>query len=167
MIVIDYLQLMTGDKKVGSREQEISQISRQLKNLAMELDVPIIALSQLSRDVEKRNGEPMLSDLRESGAIEQDADVVCFLFKPSEAQIAEDPNLTTMRYLKIAKQRDGFLNKINLDFRGDIQLFRLASDAERGIAEVTKKHGPGAWRPVANPDLFTEPSRKNYEEDLF
>src|SRR5688572_11899512 len=92
LIIIDYLQLMTAGSegnKMGNREQEISSISRSIKSIAKELDVPIIALSQLSRAVETRGGDkrPMLSDLRESGAIEQDADLVCFLYRPEYYKI--------------------------------------------------------------------------------
>src|SRR5215207_3889620 len=95
LIIIDYLQLMsgTGENRNGNREQEISNISRNLKSLAKELQVPIIALSQLSREVEKRkdgNKMPQLSDLRESGAIEQDADMVCFLYRPEYYDITQD-----------------------------------------------------------------------------
>ena len=84
MIIVDYLQLMQGPKGVESRQQEIATISRSMKALAKELDIPIVALSQLSRAVEQRTGSkrPQLSDLRESGAIEQDADVVLFLYRP-------------------------------------------------------------------------------------
>src|SRR5260370_14202357 len=84
MVVVDYLQMMQGPRDVESRQQEISFISRSLKALAKELDVPLVALSQLSRAPEQRGGEhrrPQLSDLRESGAIEQDADVVCFIYR--------------------------------------------------------------------------------------
>src|SRR5262249_61229086 len=82
LLIIDYLQLMTGRGRIESRQQEVSQISRELKGLAKELDIPIIALSQLSRAPETRGGDhkPQLSDLRESGAIEQDADVVCLIY---------------------------------------------------------------------------------------
>src|SRR5690606_13451134 len=91
LIIIDYLQLMTGDEKRNSnREQEISSSSRGLKKLAKDLNVPVIALSQLSREIEKRTQKvPQLSDLRESGAIEQDADVVMFLYRPAEDEIKQ------------------------------------------------------------------------------
>ena len=93
LIVVDYLQLMTAgnNNKAGNREQEISMISRNLKSLAKELDIPVIALSQLSRAVETRGGtkRPQLSDLRESGAIEQDAAIVSFIFRPEYYQIEE------------------------------------------------------------------------------
>lgn len=111
-IIIDYLQLMSGDgKNRGNREQEIASISRGLKNLAKELDVPVIALSQLSRDVEKRpDKRPQLSDLRESGSLEQDADMVIFLFRPEYYGIELDEqgnSLKGVMELIIAKQRNG------------------------------------------------------------
>ena len=101
MIMIDYLQLMTTSEssKIGNREQEISTISRALKSIAKELNVPIIALSQLSRKVEDRGAskKPMLSDLRESGAIEQDADMVVFLYRPEYYNLDQDEDGNSMR----------------------------------------------------------------------
>lgn len=109
LIIIDYLQLMAGDSKSKNREQEISTISRQLKALAKELDVPVIALSQLSREIEKRGGTPKLSDLRESGAIEQDADIVAFISRPSKDDIQHDESVTNTGYIGISKHRNGAL----------------------------------------------------------
>lgn len=122
MIVIDYLQLMAGppNGKNGNREQEISAISRALKGLAKELHVPVIALSQLSRAVESRGGEkrPQLSDLRESGAIEQDADIVTFIYRPGYYGVSEGesdvPNDLTE--IILAKHRNGGLGTVNLRF---------------------------------------------------
>ena len=107
LIIVDYLQLMTGPKGVESRQQEISQISRSLKNLAKEIEVPILALSQLSRAVEQRTGskKPLLSDLRESGAIEQDADVVIFLYR--DEVYNKDADNEGKAEIIVAKQRNG------------------------------------------------------------
>ncbi|NBA75425.1 replicative DNA helicase [Emticicia sp. ODNR4P] len=126
MIVIDYLQLMSGDtggKGGGNREQEIATISRSLKQLAKELDVPVIALSQLSRAVETRGGDkkPQLSDLRESGSIEQDADMVMFIYRPEYYGITQDENgqsIAGMGELIIAKNRAGSLDTVQLRFIG-------------------------------------------------
>ncbi|MGG7665078.1 replicative DNA helicase [Dyadobacter sp. BHUBP1] len=131
MIVIDYLQLMTGDtggKSPGNREQEIAMISRSLKNLAKELDVPVIALSQLSRAVETRGGEkrPQLSDLRESGSIEQDADMVIFLYRPEYYGITEDEagnSVAGVGEVILAKNRAGSLDTIQLRFIGKYTKF--------------------------------------------
>lgn len=144
LIIVDYLQLMTPQEKSGNREQEISKISRGLKTLAMELDIPIIALSQLSREVEKRTGagkKPQLSDLRESGSIEQDADVVAFLWAPDENEILQDASLINRRYFRIAKQRNGMLTTAELDFKDEIQLFSSIQ------AEFPGMPG-GNWRAV-------------------
>ena len=122
LIVIDYLQLITRE----SRQQEVSDISRQLKMLARELDVPVIALSQLSRSVEQRpNKRPMMSDLRESGAIEQDADIVTFIYregyyKASEGKEEEDNGLTE---IIIAKHRNGATGEVNLAFEKNFSRF--------------------------------------------
>ena len=123
MVYIDYLQLMQGNtdqNRNGNREQEISYISRQLKALAKELEIPVMALSQLSRAVETRGGskEPMLSDLRESGAIEQDADIVMFIYRPEYYGIDEDDKGSTRgkAYINVAKHRSGATDKIRLNF---------------------------------------------------
>lgn len=126
LIIIDYLQLMeaNSNNKNGNREQEISKISRDLKKLAKDIQVPIIALSQLSREVEKRGkGQkvPQLSDLRESGAIEQDADAVIFLYRPPEDEVAEDSELKGKAMAKIAKNRNGSLESFAFQANDSIQ----------------------------------------------
>lgn len=130
MIIIDYLQLMTvgGETKGGNREQEISTISRSIKGIAKELDVPVIALSQLSRQVETRGGDkrPLLSDLRESGAIEQDADIVAFIYRPEYYNIDVDadgnPTQGTGTII-VAKHRNGALADVKLRFIGRLAKF--------------------------------------------
>lgn len=139
MIVIDYLQLMSGDSKSGgpggNREQEIASISRALKKIAKELSIPVIALSQLSRAVETRGGDkrPQLSDLRESGAIEQDADMVMFLYRPEYYGITQDEenNSTAgVGEVIIAKHRNGSLDTVKLRFIGRYTKF---TDLEFGV----------------------------------
>jgi replicative DNA helicase len=123
------------DRMNGSREQEIASISRSLKALANELKIPVVALSQLNRGVEKRKGEPpMLSDLRESGAIEQDADIVIFLHRQEdEDREAGPPGDTQQVQLIVAKQRQGPLATIDLVF------FRTSTF----FAEMDRRPGPG------------------------
>jgi len=130
MVIIDYLQLMTvgGSKGVGSREQEISTISRSIKEIAKELNVPMIALSQLSRSVEQRGGDkrPVLSDLRESGAIEQDADIVSFIYRPEYYGFDTDENGESNKgvgEIIIAKHRNGSLDSVRLRFIGEFARF--------------------------------------------
>ena len=122
MIIIDYLQLMTGSGKSESRQQEISDISRSLKALARELHVPVIALSQLSRAVEQRpDHRPMLSDLRESGAIEQDADVVMFIYR--DDYYNKDTEKKGIAEIIIAKQRNGPIGTVELVWLPDFTKF--------------------------------------------
>jgi replicative DNA helicase len=128
IILVDYLQLMTaGSENRGSREQEVSLISRSLKAIAKELDVPIIALSQLNRSVESREGKrPQLSDLRESGAIEQDADMVMFIHRPEYYGITEDDEGNSLRNVAeviIAKHRNGAVGDVRLTFRKELAKF--------------------------------------------
>lgn len=133
LIIVDYLQLMTGnDGKGGNREQEIAFISRSLKGVAKELDIPVIALSQLSRSVETRGGDkrPQLSDLRESGSIEQDADIVMFLYRPEYYNITEVPDkdgapmpAQGLGEVIIAKHRNGSLENVHLKFIGRFTKF--------------------------------------------
>jgi replicative DNA helicase len=129
--IIDYLQLMswTGDTK-GNREQEVSNISRSLKAIAKELNIPIIALSQLNRGVENRTGfqnkQPQLADLRESGAIEQDADIVAFIHRPEYYGFAEDEegnSLINVAKIIIAKHRNGALADLQLTFKKNFAKF--------------------------------------------
>ncbi|MGE0773145.1 MAG: replicative DNA helicase [Cyclobacteriaceae bacterium] len=127
LIVVDYLQLMKGDIG-GNREQEIASISRALKGIAKELEVPVIALSQLSRGVETRGGDkrPQLSDLRESGSIEQDADIVMFLYRPEYYKITVDEDgmpTQGMAEVIVAKHRNGSLDNVKLKFIGKYTKF--------------------------------------------
>ena len=131
-VIIDYLQLMNASGMAyGSREQEVSMISRSLKGLAKELNIPIIALSQLNRGVEARAGlegkRPQLSDLRESGAIEQDADMVCFIHRPEYYGLREDPStgrdLTGLAEIIIAKHRNGAVGDVWLAFKNNFVRF--------------------------------------------
>jgi replicative DNA helicase len=133
LIVIDYLQLMHGESK-NNREQEIATISRELKNLAQELEIPIVALSQLSRDGVKNSTwdvPPPISALRESGAIEQDADLILMLWGANDAELANDQSYEGKRRIRIMKQRNGSLMTCDLDFKNEIQLFKSIADIQR------------------------------------
>lgn len=154
LIIIDYLQLMSGvdDRNLKNREQEISNISRGLKRLAKELDLPIIALSQLSREPERRKGDskmPVLSDLRESGAIEQDADLVMFMYRPEYyGQESNEMGESTRgeTHLKIAKHRNGSLETLKFRAQLDIQKFEPWSELNFPSTLPGSK-----WRPVGEP----------------
>lgn len=152
LIVIDYLQLIQGDSS-KVREQQISDISRQLKKLASEIQVPIIALSQLSRESGVKNVTwefgPHVSSLRESGALEQDADVIAMLWGASDVDIQQDPSLAKRRKLRVAKQRNGVLGTVDLDFQNEIQLFQTII---------------GAHSPI---NCFTDSQPENNDEDVF
>ena len=124
LIVIDYLQLISGNGRSDSRQQEVSEISRNLKILAKEMDCPVIALSQLSRKVEERtNHEPQLSDLRESGSIEQDADIVMFLYREAYYKPDEEQSSTESVELSLKKHRNGEIGTIQLTFEKSCSLF--------------------------------------------
>ncbi|HMA43289.1 MAG TPA: replicative DNA helicase [Gemmatimonadales bacterium] len=129
MVVVDYLQLMQGPSNTENRQQEISYISRSLKALAKELDVPVVALSQLSRAPEQRTGEgrrPQLSDLRESGAIEQDADLVCFIYRPEMYEGPTDKegnSIEGLAELIVGKQRNGPTGTVELFFKKEYTRF--------------------------------------------
>ena len=174
LIVVDYLQLMTlgSSQKSGNREQEISTISRNLKALAKELDIPIIALSQLSRAVELRGGtkRPILSDLRESGAIEQDADIVSFLYRPEYYKIDEwddeerSPALGQAEFI-VAKHRNGGLSSIKLKFINSLGKFENLSSFENPFEYQSKINTDKK----VNPDQAFESGsyRSEEEDDLF
>lgn len=139
IVIIDYLQLMTsGSDNKGSREQEVSTISRSLKAIAKELNVPIIALSQLNRSVETRSNDkrPQLSDLRESGAIEQDADIVAFIHRPEYYGILEEDGITTkgLANIIVAKHRNGAVEDVKLKFIKELAKFQ---DMDKAIEDIT------------------------------
>ncbi len=152
LIVLDYLQLMTagGSQKGGNREQEISTISRNLKALAKELNIPVIALSQLSRAVETRGGSkrPILSDLRESGAIEQDADIVSFIYRPEYYKIDEwddeerTPTQGQAEFI-VAKHRNGGLDNIRLKFIAQLGKFDNLDDFDSPFEFQSKMNNDG------------------------
>ena len=160
MIFIDYLQLMTAKtEKNGNREQEISNISRSLKSLAKELNVPVLALSQLSRSVESRPGskKPILSDLRESGAIEQDADMVIFIYRPEYYGLSEDEDHSSTKgkaVINIAKHRNGKLGDVELRFVGQYARFEdLEQDYSKsfsGSDNASSSDQPAQFAPNSN-----------------
>jgi replicative DNA helicase len=131
LIIVDYLQLMTGDTRTDNRVQEVSYISRNLKVLARELNVPVLAAAQLSRAIEQRaDKEPQLSDLRESGSLEQDSDIVMFLYRPEAWE--NDESKKNLVKLRVAKHRNGPTDDVNLVFRSSLAKFENAAAWEQG-----------------------------------
>ena len=173
MVIIDYLQLMTagGAKGSGNREQEISTISRSIKEIAKELNIPIIALSQLSRSVEQRGGDkrPVLSDLRESGAIEQDADIVSFIYRPEYYGLMEDEEGNSNQGVSeiiIAKHRNGALDRIRLRFIGEYARFdNLESFTDDANIPAHTSLSANAEFDEPNPASYTIASKMNSFED--
>ncbi|SEP89517.1 replicative DNA helicase [Neolewinella agarilytica] len=170
MVIIDYLQLMsgTGESNKGmNREQEVSGISRALKGLAKELEVPVIALSQLSRAVETRGGDkrPQLSDLRESGSIEQDADMVMFLYRPEYYGIEEDEQGNSLKgtaTVIVGKNRHGEAKDIRLAFQNDFAKFSDLDDPDFNLLPddaISSQSGPAYGS-------TTIPSKMNTDEDI-
>ncbi|MDH5757472.1 MAG: replicative DNA helicase, partial [Nitrospinota bacterium] len=147
LVVVDYLQLMSSPGKTESRVQEISTITRQLKGLAKELNCPVIAVSQLSRKTEERQGaarRPVLSDLRESGSIEQDADLVLFVYREEYYQ-RDNPNVQGMAEIIIGKQRNGPLGTVKLAFLKDYTRFEdMANHPHPSSPVQGEAHGGAA-----------------------
>ena len=153
LIVVDYLQLMQVPGTTENRATEISTISRSLKALARELEVPIIALSQLNRSVEQRTEKkPMMSDLRESGAIEQDADVIVFIYR-EEVYDSETPR-KGIADINVAKQRNGPVGDFQLTFLGQVHALRELRAGNRGLRmtlrAVARNRYSGALPPTSN-----------------
>lgn len=127
LVVVDYLQLLSGGKRYGNRQEEVSDISRGLKALAKSLQVPVLALSQLKRGQDREDRQPMLSDLRESGAIEQDADVVMFIHRPNWGKMDLLPEERDQAEIHVAKQRNGPTDMIRMVFRSRLTRFEEAA----------------------------------------
>jgi len=174
LVVIDYLQLMSGDSSTkGNREQEIASISRALKNIAKELNVPVLALSQLSRAVETRGGDkkPQLSDLRESGSIEQDADQVIFLYRPEYYGLTEDEDgnpVTGVGEVILAKNRHGSLETVRLRFIGKYTKFCDLDDGFNAGGDGFMDNNslpPGNFSPMDSSGAITMGSKMNDRDD--
>ncbi len=178
MIIIDYLQLMNASgMKHGSRQEEVSTISRSLKGLAKELNIPVIALSQLNRGVESREGpdgkKPQLSDLRESGAIEQDADMVCFIHRPEYYKIKEVNGMSTegRAQVIIAKHRNGSVGDVMLEFKKDFAKFDNIDDTSLDnmrMDEFVTGEGPsdGVYQSRLNKSYGIAPPPESEMQDM-
>jgi replicative DNA helicase len=173
LVIIDYLQLMSAKdgKGGGNREQEISTISRSIKEIAKELNIPIIALSQLSRSVEQRGGDkrPILSDLRESGAIEQDADIVGFIYRPDYYGFLEDedgnPN-NGIGEIIIAKHRNGATDRVRLRFVQEYARFENIESFEGNSMNDTFKNAKNESYTITVPSNFDKVQDSSPEIDL-
>ncbi|MDE6008419.1 MAG: replicative DNA helicase, partial [Muribaculaceae bacterium] len=167
----DYLQLMNATGlKLGSREQEVSTISRSLKALAKELNIPIIALSQLNRSTETREDKrPVLSDLRESGAIEQDADIVCFIHRPEyytkSSEDAEGNDIRGLAQLIVAKHRSGAVGDVKLRFISKYAKFENWNDGYDAVQE-TLSQTPMKFGSKMNSD-YTDATSPNMDMNPF
>ncbi len=162
LLIIDYLQLMKGIKRTENRQQEVSEISRSLKGLAKELNIPVIALSQLSRQVEHRaDKRPQLADLRESGSIEQDSDVVIFIHRPEVYKKEPSPDELGIAELIIAKQRNGPTGTVKLSFIKELTRFENLSETyiERKVEEPADEY-------VIEDDKITFDDIDDYEFDF-
>ena len=160
IVIVDYLQLMTAGGDIrGNREQEVSMISRNLKAIAKEIDVPIVALSQLNRSVESREGKrPQLSDLRESGAIEQDADMVMFIHRPEYYGILNDQDGNSLKGIAeiiVAKHRNGAVGEFHLSFKAHLARFSdLESlNDESSISNLHDSKGRNIYHSKMNAEL--------------
>ncbi len=173
IVIIDYLQLMTagGSKGSGNREQEISTISRSIKEIAKELNVPVIALSQLSRSVEQRGGDkrPVLSDLRESGAIEQDADIVSFIYRPEYYGFLQDEDGNSNQgvgEIIVAKHRNGALDRVRLRFIGEYARFdNIEGYTEDANVPTQTNLNANTDFDIPNANSYTIPSKMNSFDD--
>jgi replicative DNA helicase len=171
LVMVDYIQLMTPDKarSSDSRQNEISDISRYLKILAKELNVPVLALSQLNRAVESRKGRPQLSDLRESGAIEQDADIVMFIHRPdknaTEKERAEGKIQENVAEILVEKHRNGPTGMVKLYFQGECTKF-LNLNEETGEPEEENENSARKSAIRADKDYEDLPIPPEKEEKL-
>ncbi len=172
LVMIDYIQLMTSNsgKKDENRQQEVSNISRMLKILAKEVDVPVLALSQLSRAIESRKGRPQLSDLRESGAIEQDADIVMFIHRPdrnaTEKEIAEGKVQKNVAEICVEKHRNGSTGLVKLFFKGECTKFVNLNDEtgepeEEGAKSTNSQPRDTGYEPLPEP-----PQESDFDKPL-
>jgi replicative DNA helicase len=170
LVIIDYLQLMSAKdgKNSGNREQEISMISRSIKEIAKELNIPIIALSQLSRSVEQRSDKkPILSDLRESGAIEQDADIVSFLYRPSYYKILKYDDGTSTQGIGeflIEKHRNGKTAAVRLRFEDEFARFSNLNEPDQFLE---KGNNESLMRFNQESNTVTIQSKMNQSDDDF